>query len=56
MEIIYFLLPVALILGGSFVAAFVFASARGQYDDLETPKHRILLELETTTAKEPNRE
>lgn len=56
MEIIYFLLPIALVLGGAFITAFIFASVYGQYDDLETPKHRILLEPDTitTTKKEEN--
>lgn len=51
MEIIYFLLPVALCLGGAFVTAFIFASAYGQYDDLETPKHRILIDADKEKTK-----
>jgi cbb3-type cytochrome oxidase maturation protein len=45
-NIIYFLLPIALLLGLSFAAAFVFSSLRGQFDDLETPAHRLLLDDE----------
>lgn len=44
MNIVWFLLPIALVLGGGFLAAFVFAVRQGQYDDLETPAHRILTE------------
>lgn len=52
MEIIYFLLPVALLLGGAFLTAFIFASVYGQYDDLETPKHRMLIDAEKDKARE----
>ncbi len=46
MNIIYFLLPLALLLGFGFAAAFIFSSWRGQFDDLETPAHRLLLEAD----------
>lgn len=52
MSIIYVLLPLALLLGGGFVASFIWAAGRGQYDDLETPAHRMLLEdTDTKSAK-----
>ncbi len=54
MEIIYFLMPIALLLGSAFVVAFVLAASSGQYDDLETPKHKIFLEPEI--AKDDDRE
>ncbi len=54
MEIVYFLMPIALMLGGAFVIAFVLATRSGQYDDLETPKHKIFLEPEI--AKDIDRE
>lgn len=46
MNIIYFLIPIALLLGGGFAWAFVHFAKRGQFDDLETPAHRLLLEDE----------
>ncbi len=51
MNIIWFLLPIALAMGGGFLAAFVFAARSGQYDDLETPAHRMLLDEEPGRAK-----
>ena len=42
MNIIIIMIPVALILGSGFVFAFVWATSKGQFDDLETPAHRIL--------------
>lgn len=55
MNIVYFLLPMALLLGGGFVASFVFAAMKGQYDDLETPAHRLLLEDEPILEPVPKR-
>lgn len=48
MNVIYVLLPLALVLGGAFVAAFIWATKTGQFEDLETPKHRILLDDDNT--------
>jgi cbb3-type cytochrome oxidase maturation protein len=43
MNIILVLLPVALLLGFGFLGAFLYGVYQGQFDDLETPRHRILL-------------
>jgi cbb3-type cytochrome oxidase maturation protein len=56
---IYLMLPIALLLGLGFVIAFIKMSLDGQYDDLETPAHRILIEdqlfLETKKNKSGER-
>ncbi|MBL7542728.1 MAG: cbb3-type cytochrome oxidase assembly protein CcoS [Bdellovibrionaceae bacterium] len=44
MNIILFMIPLALIFAGGFVVAFLWASSKGQFDDLETPAMRILVE------------
>lgn len=44
MEIIIVLLPLAILLGATFIGAFIWSAKKGQYDDLETPKFRMLLE------------
>ncbi|NBC87691.1 MAG: cbb3-type cytochrome oxidase assembly protein CcoS [Bacteroidetes bacterium] len=44
MVVFYILTPVALILAGLGVAAFFWSVRTGQYDDVETPAIRILLE------------
>ena len=44
MNIIYVLLPLALFLSGTFVFAFIRATASGQYDDLDTPAKKILFD------------
>lgn len=56
MNIIYFLLPIALLLGGGFAYGFIIAAKRGQYDDLETPAHRMLLDDEkVNVTRETNK-
>lgn len=44
MNVIYFMLPLALILGFLFILLFVWATKSGQYDDLETPSKRMLFD------------
>lgn len=53
MSIIYFLLPLALLLGFGFAASFLKMVLQGQYDELETPAHRILLEDERVVERTP---
>ncbi|MFP5519722.1 MAG: cbb3-type cytochrome oxidase assembly protein CcoS [Bdellovibrionia bacterium] len=42
MNILVLMIPMALLLGFGFVMAFMWATNKGQFDDLETPAHRIL--------------
>ncbi len=44
MSVIYIVLPLALVLGGAALAAFLWAVKRGQFEDLETPAIRVALE------------
>jgi cbb3-type cytochrome oxidase maturation protein len=44
MEVIYLLIPVSLILLGLIVGILLWAVRDGQYDDLEGPAHRILMD------------
>jgi len=46
MEILYFLIPVSLILLGIIVGVFLWSVKSGQFDDLEGPAHRILMQEE----------
>jgi cbb3-type cytochrome oxidase maturation protein len=41
---LYVVLPLALLVAGGAVAAFVWSVRGGQLDDLETPPRRILLD------------
>jgi cbb3-type cytochrome oxidase maturation protein len=44
MSVIFVALPVALLLGGSALVACILSIRNGQFDDLETPAVRILIE------------
>jgi cbb3-type cytochrome oxidase maturation protein len=44
MSVILLMLPIALILGGLGVAAFVWATRRGQFDDVDTPAMRAIFD------------
>ena len=44
MTILYFLVPTAIVLAGFGVWAFYWAVKTGQYDDVETPAIRVLLD------------
>lgn len=54
MSVIYLLIPISLIMGGLAVWACLKAIRGGQYEDLESPKWRVLFDEETFNKKEDN--
>jgi cbb3-type cytochrome oxidase maturation protein len=44
MEIIYLLIPLSVILVGLIIWIFLWAIRSGQFDDLEGPAYRILMD------------
>ncbi len=44
MSILYLLIPIALVLMGVAIWAFVWSVKAGQFDDLDGPAHRILMD------------
>jgi cbb3-type cytochrome oxidase maturation protein len=44
MSILYVSVPVALLMAGAAVAAFLWSVRSGQFDDLETARYRILFD------------
>lgn len=44
MEIIWVLIPFAIVLAACFVAGFFWMTNNGQYDDLDSPPLRMLLD------------
>ena len=44
MDVLYLLIPLSLVLIGLIVWAFMYAVRSGQFDDLEGPAHRILMD------------
>jgi cbb3-type cytochrome oxidase maturation protein len=51
MEVIYFMVPIALLLSLCGLAAFIWATKNGQYDDVQTPALRMLNDDEMTTER-----
>jgi cbb3-type cytochrome oxidase maturation protein len=46
MSVLYLLVPIALLLAGAGVAAFFWSVRSGQFDDVETPAIRVLVDEE----------
>jgi cbb3-type cytochrome oxidase maturation protein len=44
MDSLYYLIPLALILVAAAVGVFIWSVRSGQFDDLEGPAHRILMD------------
>ncbi len=55
MSILYLLVPLAILLAGAGVAGFFWAVRDGQFDDVETPAIRILLDDETAEERPASR-
>jgi cbb3-type cytochrome oxidase maturation protein len=54
MEIIYFLVPMAILLVAGIVAGLFWAVRSGQFDDLEGPAHQILMDEEVFADERPD--
>ena len=48
MNVLIYLIPIALFLGGLGLAAFLWSLKSGQYDDLDGAANRILLDDDET--------
>jgi cbb3-type cytochrome oxidase maturation protein len=55
MSALFLVLPLALLVSSLAVIAFVFAVKRGEFDDLQTPARRMLIEDSETELREPAR-
>jgi len=53
MSILYVLIPLALLILGAAVWAFFWAVGSGQFDDLDTPAVRILMDDDKAPKKVP---
>ena len=58
MTILYIIIPIAIILVSFFVLIFLWAVKDGQFDDLETPAHKMLIDdwNENIAAQVDNKE
>jgi cbb3-type cytochrome oxidase maturation protein len=55
MEAIKILIPMAIGMGIVFVGLFIWSTKSGQYDDLDTPSRRILLDDENDKINNTNK-
>ncbi|MDO9182756.1 MAG: cbb3-type cytochrome oxidase assembly protein CcoS [Bacteriovorax sp.] len=51
MEVITLLLPLAILLALLFIIGFIWMTVKGQYDDLETPAMRMLIDEQNINPK-----
>ncbi len=51
MSVIFLIIPIVLLVVFAAVLAFIWATRKGQFDDMETPAVRILHEDEEATTK-----
>ena len=54
MGVLYLVLPVALLIAIVFLIAFIVNVKKGQYDDLETSSHRMLIDDEPVNKEDMN--
>jgi len=53
MSILYVLIPLALLILGGAVWAFFWAVGNGQFDDLDTPAIRIIMDDDKAPKQDP---
>lgn len=53
MNILYLLIPITVIFMGIAVCGFIWAVKTGQFDDLEGPAHRILMDDDDARIPRP---
>jgi cbb3-type cytochrome oxidase maturation protein len=56
MIVIFFLIPLSIVIAACFLVAFIWAVRSGQYEDTSTPSMRVLLDdrKPTVPATQPN--
>lgn len=52
MEVLYLLVPIAMVLVAGIVIVLIWAVQSGQFDDLDSPAHRILMDDDGDTPTE----
>lgn len=56
MQIIFLTIAVSFILAAVFLAVFLWSAKSGQYDDLVTPGHRMLIDETNSEKKDGKKE
>jgi cbb3-type cytochrome oxidase maturation protein len=57
MSVLFLVLPLAVIIAAAGVAAFAWAAKHGQFDDLDTPAMRVVMDddMQTPAREEPHK-
>lgn len=50
MEVLYLVVPLALVFASCAALAYIWAVHHGQFDDMSTPAHKILLDDESADS------
>ena len=56
MEVLYLLIPLSLVLVGVIVWIFLWAIRSGQFDDMEGPAYRILMDDDDIPGEKPEQD
>lgn len=56
MSVIYIVVPLAFVLAGGFLAAFLWSVRKGQFDDMDSPSVRMLFDEDDVVAPERGEE
>lgn len=54
MSILFLVLPLAIVVAGASVLAYVWSARAGQFDDLDTPAVRMLYDDDAGTPRSPS--
>lgn len=54
MAVLYIVLPLAFIVAGAGILAFIWAARRGEFDDLDTPPLRAIMDDDTAVPTSPS--
>lgn len=55
MAVLYIVLPLAFVVAGAGILAFIWAARRGEFDDLDTPPLRAIMDDEPAQGLKPSR-
>jgi len=51
LNILFLAIPIAMVLGTTLFVGFLWSVKSGQLDDLETPAHRLLIDVENLVVE-----
>jgi len=52
MSVIYIVVPLAFVLAGGFLAAFLWSVRKGQFDDMDSPSVRMLFDEDDVVERD----